>query len=127
MNYLLSALDAFWHLLQMTAGVFLLGLATGLLVYLFLKPAWVAQWLSRGHRSALWASLAGALLPGCALSSVPIANSLKARGASRGTLTAFLMIAPLLSPHTIALTLAMLGWPFALARVLLPIGFTWAL
>ncbi|MFQ3671452.1 MAG: permease, partial [Verrucomicrobiia bacterium] len=49
------------------------------------------------------------------------------RGASRGTLTAFLMIAPLLSPHTIALTLAMLGWPFALARVLLPIGFTWAL
>lgn len=126
MVYLTAVLHAFWHLLEMTAGVFLLGLGVGLVVYLFLKPTWVERWLSRGHRSALWASLAGAVLPGCALSSVPIAQSLKARGASRGTLTAFLMVAPLLSPHTVALTVVMLGWPFAIWRVVLPITFTWA-
>jgi uncharacterized membrane protein YraQ (UPF0718 family) len=37
------------------------------------------------------------------------------------------MVAPLLSPHTVALTVAMLGWPFAIWRVVLPIAFTWAL
>ncbi|MDX2225806.1 MAG: permease, partial [Verrucomicrobiae bacterium] len=74
--------------------------------------------------SLVTAIAAGSLLPGCAMTTMPIAASLRERGARLGTLTCFIMIAPILSPHTVILTLGMLGWKFTLGRILLPVIMT---
>jgi len=73
------------------------------------------------------AAVAGALLPGCAMTTVPLAASLRYQGARLGTLTAFIMISPILSPETIVLTAAMLGPKFTIARIAISLAVTLAL
>jgi uncharacterized protein len=58
------------------------------------------------------------------MTTVPLAAALKKQGARLGTLTAFIMISPILSPETITLTAAMLGWKFTLARIVIPVVAT---
>ena len=55
---------------------------------------------------------------------MPLAAALKARGARLGTLTAFIMISPILSPETIVLTAALLGAKFTIARIVFPVLVT---
>ena len=119
-----AILQSFLHLLADTAVPFVLGLLLGTALEAFLPRRWTERWLASGPNSLVIATLAGALLPGCAMSTVPVARSLRARGAPLGTVAAFLLIAPLISPHTIALTAALVGGGFAVARVVLPIAFT---
>lgn len=121
-----SLLEHLLDLLADSVPSFTGGLLLGTFLEVFLPQRWAERWLASGPRSLALATLAGALLPGCAMSTVPLARSLRARGATLGTVTAFLLIAPLISPHTVALTAALLGAGFAFARVVLPIGFTLA-
>jgi uncharacterized membrane protein YraQ (UPF0718 family) len=111
-------------LLADAALPFAVGILLGTAIEVFLPRRWSERWLVGGPRSLLLATLAGALLPGCAMSAVPVARSLRARGAPLGTVAAFLLIAPLISPHTIALTAALIGGGFAVARLVLPVMFT---
>jgi uncharacterized membrane protein YraQ (UPF0718 family) len=85
------------------------------------------RWIGSGHRSVAGAALAGAVLPGCAMSTMPLAQSLRRRGAAVGTLTAFIMIAPILSPHTILLTATLVSVPMAIGRVVLSLVVTFVL
>ena len=55
---------------------------------------------------------------------MPLAQSLRRRGAALGTLTAFIMIAPILSPHTIFLTATLVSVPMAIGRVVLSLAVT---
>jgi len=65
------------------------------------------------------AVVAAALLPGCSCATMPMASGMRDTGAPRlGTTTAFIFMSPLLSPVTVALTWAMLGWRMTAARVL---------
>lgn len=102
------------------------GILLGTAIEVFLPKRWSERWLVSGPQSLLLATLAGALLPGCAMSAVPLARSLRSRGAPLGTVAAFLMVAPMISPHTVALTAAMIGMGFAVTRVVLPVLFTLA-
>lgn len=115
---------AFVQLLGETALPFVVGLLIGAALEVFLPKRWADRWLVTGPRSLVLATLGGALLPGCAMSAIPIARSLRNRGAPRGTVAAFLLIAPLISPHTIVFTGALIGVGFAVARVALPVAFT---
>lgn len=96
----------------------------GAVIERMIKPEWVEPWLQSKTRSVYAAIVAGAALPGCAMSTMPLAASLRKRGASLGTLTAFIMIAPILSPHTIVLNAVMLGIPMTVGRILLPVIMT---
>ena len=117
-----QTLSTFLHLLIEAVPLFLLGAVLGAAIEAWLKPGWVEQWIGGGHRSVLAATLAGAFLPGCAMSTMPLAQSLRQRGAATGTLTAFIMIAPILSPHTILLTATLISVPMAIGRVMLSMG-----
>ncbi len=119
-------LSTFLALLADAALPFAGGILLGSAIEVFLPKRWSERWLVAGPRSLILATLAGALLPGCAMSAVPLARSLRARGAPLGTVAAFLLIAPLISPHTVALTAALVGVGFAVARVVLPVMFTLA-
>ncbi len=126
METLKEIATAFLHLVGDAALPFLGGLLLGSAIEQFLPQRWADRWLARGNQSLSLAIAAGAVLPGCAMSAVPLARSLKARGAPRGTVAAFLLIAPLISPHTVALTAILIGTDFAVARVILPVLFTLA-
>ena len=117
-------LPNFLHLLRDTVPWFLLGGIAGAAIQAWLKPAWAMRWLGDGRGAVVTATVGGALLPGCALSTMPVAAALKQKGARLGTLTAFIMVAPILSPHTVALTAAMLGWKITLGRIVLPVALS---
>ncbi len=103
---------------------FLGGAILGAALERFLPTAWATRWLASPRASVLHATLAGALLPGCSMTTVPLAAALKGRGARLGTLTAFIMISPILSPETIVLTGALLGMKFTIARIVFPVIVT---
>ena len=103
---------------------FLGGAILGAALEAFLPTAWATRWLGSPRASILHATFAGALLPGCSMTTVPLAAALKARGARLGTLTAFIMISPILSPETVVLTAALLGTKFTIARIVFPIFVT---
>ena len=127
MNVLEQTLRTFLHLLVESVPLFLLGAIIGAAVEAWLKPEWVTRWIGGGHRSVAAAAVAGAVLPGCAMSTMPLAQSLRSRGAAVGTLTAFIMIAPILSPHTIMLTATLVSLPMAIGRVVLSLSVSLAL
>ena len=103
---------------------FLGGAILGAALEAFLPTAWANAGSSSPRASILHATLAGAILPGCSMTTVPLAAALKTRGARLGTLTAFIMISPILSPETIILTAALLGAKFTIARIVFPVVVT---
>jgi len=111
----------FIHYLVEALPWFAGGAFVGALVESWLRPETVEKWIGAKGGSITAAIVAGAVLPGCAMTTMPLAASLKARGASVGTLTGFIMIAPILSPHTIILNAAMLGLPMTVGRIVIPV------
>ena len=109
----------FLHLLAESLPLFLLGAAIGAAVEVWMPTGWVERWLVRGKGSVVLAATAGALLPGCAMSTMPLARALRLRGVPVGTVAAFIMIAPVLSPHTVVMTATLISLPMAAARVVL--------
>lgn len=112
-------LHHFLHMLAEAFPLFLLGAAVGAALEVWVPHGWIERWLASGRSSLAIATTAGALLPGCAMSTIPIASALGRRGTPLGTVAAFLMIAPLLSPHTIVLTATLVNLPMAGARLVL--------
>ena len=117
---LLDTLTAWAALALRVIPYLLLGAATAAVLQAYVSPRWAARLLGSGTRSVWAAALLAALLPGCACATGPMSDGLRRRGASLGTVTAFLMMSPLLAPHTLLLTWGVLGWRFAVARATIP-------
>lgn len=111
-------LKEFTHLLVAVIPYFVLGAVFGAFLEKYIKPSFVFRYLNKGFVSVINASILGAVLPGCACATMPVAEGLKKKGAGLGTLGAFIMVSPLLSPQTIVLTYAMLGAKFTIARII---------
>lgn len=97
---------------------FILGTFFGAFMETYIKPDFAFKYLRKGFSSVVNASILGAILPGCACTTMPMAEGLKRKGARLGTVAAFIMVSPLLSPHTVILTYGMLGWRFTVARII---------
>jgi uncharacterized membrane protein YraQ (UPF0718 family) len=120
MGMVLAVLREFLTLMVRVAPYLLLGAASAAAVQTYVSPRWASRVLGSGTRSVWLGSVLGAVLPGCSCAAGPMAEGLHRRGAGLGTVTAFLMMSPLLAPHTVVLTWGVLGWPFAVARVIIP-------
>jgi len=97
-----------------------LGAVAGALLQARFARRWSARlFAGTGVRPLLAAIGAAALLPGCSCATMPMAAGLNQGDAPPrlGTTTAFIFMSPLLSPITVALTWAMLGWQLTFARV----------
>lgn len=117
-----DTLSSFADLMLLVLPWFAAGTVTAVLVQTFVPPRWAASALS-GRRGLPVAITAGALLPGCSCTTMPLAAGLRGMAGSRiGTLTAFIFVSPLLSPITIALTWSLLGWQMSVARVIASLG-----
>lgn len=117
MEIVYDIVSQFFRLTVSVLPFFVLGVAFGAALETFLKPGFALKYFKGGFLGVLNASILGAVLPGCACATMPVAESIRRRGASLGVVSAFIMAAPLLSPQTVVLTFAMLGWKFTLARI----------
>lgn len=95
-----------------------IGIAAAVVVQTLVPQRWAARLL--GGRAGLpLAIAAGALMPGCSRTTMPLAIGLRGVGGARlGSLTALVFVAPLLSPITVALTWSLLGWRMTVARLI---------
>ena len=101
-----------------TAPVLLLGLAIGALLQT-LGGRISTQWLQSGSsiQQAVRGAVVGAPLPLCACGVLPLAETLKKKGAGPALVVAFLLATPELGVESFALTVQFLGWPFAAVRL----------
>jgi uncharacterized protein len=122
MDSLLAVTEEFGELMLTVLPWFAAGTLTAALIETFVPVTWAERAL--GGRSGLPAAVtAGAVLPGCSCTTMPLAAGLSGlAGARVGTLTAFVFVSPLLSPITVLLTLSLLGWEMTTARVLASLG-----
>jgi uncharacterized membrane protein YraQ (UPF0718 family) len=70
-----------------------------------------------GFRANLVAASAGAVVPICSCSVVPVLAGMVGAGVPLGPATAFLIAAPMVNAQSVLLTAGALGWPLAVARV----------
>ena len=96
---------------------FIVGTIFAALLNSWTKFDFIGKYLNKGTLSVIYATLLGSLLPGCACSTIPMAEGLKKKGASLGTLASFIMVSALLAPQTIVLTYGLLGLKFTIARI----------
>lgn len=122
-DILFEVVKEFVGLLLKVAPYFFLGAFFGALLKTYLKAETAERYLNHGTRSVLAAAALGAVLPGCSCATMPMADGLRKKGVSLGTVATFIMISPLLSPITLFLTYAMLGTEITLARLIFPFLF----
>lgn len=110
--------DALLELSLETAPALLFGLVAGALLCAWGPGRLSARWFGGGplRQAAAGASM-GAPLPICACGVLPLAQSLRARGAGAAFVVAFLIATPELGIETFVLTGQLLGWPFAIVRL----------
>ena len=114
--------NEFVRLVADAAPAFAVGLTLSAGVqWLVARSHWAARALSLVAQSVPGAALAGAALPGCSMTTVPLAIPLKRQGAGDGPLLAFVITSALLGPASIVLTFAMFGPVWGVLRVALPL------
>jgi uncharacterized protein len=116
---IISAVSAEFLSLTLTVlPYFVVGILVGALLETFTSKDFAARRIGDGFSGVIKATFLGAFLPGCACATIPMARGLKATGAKLGVVSAFIMVSPLLSPHTLILNYGMLGLRFTIARVI---------
>lgn len=75
----------------------------------------------RGFTPYAVAGCGGPLLSMCSCSIIPIFGGLYKRGAGLGPAITFLLVSPAFNPAAIMLTLGLLGWHFAIARIVVAV------
>lgn len=118
MTFLSAFLKEFLSLTWMVLPYFLGGAALGAALDVYLKPEHAMKHLRGGWLSMTKAAVLGMVMPGCSCATMPMAEGLRRKGADLGTVVSFLLASPLVSPQTLVLTFAVLGWKFAAARAL---------
>ncbi len=118
-NSLLEMAKEFLLLTLQVLPFLFIGVVTGAVLQTFLTHRWSERLFGgRGLRPLLVSVAAGALLPGCSCATMPMAAGLRGTAIPKlGTVAAFIFVSPLLSPITVILTWAMLGWQLTAARV----------
>ena len=118
MDYIYAFAKEFLTLTWMVLPYFLGGAAFGAALDVFVKPEFALKHLGGGWLSMAKAAILGMVMPGCSCATMPMAEGLRRKGADLGTVTSFLLASPLVSPQTLVLTWAVLGWKFTVARAL---------
>jgi uncharacterized membrane protein YraQ (UPF0718 family)/copper chaperone CopZ len=114
-SWALETLD----LVRLMAPYLLLGLLLAGLLHVTVPKALVTRHMGgRGVGAAVKAALVGIPLPLCSCGVIPFADSLKRQGASKTSITSFLIATPQTGVDSILATTAMLGPVVAVWRVI---------
>jgi uncharacterized membrane protein YraQ (UPF0718 family)/copper chaperone CopZ len=110
-------LDQVWQVLVDLAPWLLLGAGVAALIHFLLPPGFVQRELS-GAWGVAKAVFLGVPLPLCSCGVIPTAIGLRKDGASSGASMGFLIATPQTGVDSIMVSAGLLGWPFALSKVL---------
>jgi uncharacterized membrane protein YraQ (UPF0718 family) len=113
----MSLLDHFVHMVIEALPFFVVAMVVSALLETKVNIDRFLDPIIKSRFSVLWASVMAGLLPGCACATVPLAETLKKKNADLATTGAFLLVSPLLGPHTIILTYGFLGMKFTVFRI----------
>ncbi len=118
MNLLQTYFIETWALIAEMGPYLLLGFLVSGALRRWIREAWIEKRLgSKGLKSITLASLFGVPMPLCSCGVIPVAASLRARGASKGAAASFLTSTPQTGVDSIIATYGMLGPVFAVYRV----------
>jgi copper ion binding protein len=88
------------------------------LIHIFMPEHTVLKHLGKDNwSSVIKSSLAGIPLPLCSCGVIPVAASLRKKGASRGAVLSFLISTPQIGADSFMITYSMIGWVFGLFRI----------
>lgn len=120
-------LHTFGHLLADAAPALGTALVLAALVETLLRRKSFEKILASLVSKPFWMLSVGAVLPGCAMSSLPMAVVLRRAGAPAGSVAAFMLMAAILGPSGVLMTGFLIGWDMAGSRVLWPFLVLWPL
>ena len=107
-----------WHLMLELAPWLFAGAAVASLLHVWLPKQYLSQRLAgKGMGQVFRAVAFGVPLPLCSCGVIPAAMSLKKEGASDGSTVGFLISTPQTGVDSVMVTASMLGWPFAMFKV----------
>lgn len=113
-----------WTIWLEMAPWLLLGALAASLIHVFLPTGFVNRHLS-GRLGVLKAVLIGIPLPLCSCAVIPAGLGLKKSGASDGAAVGFLISTPQTGIDSILVSGSLLGWPFALLKVVVALLTGW--
>ncbi len=118
MDLILNFLMSFWEL-TVSVGIYvIIGLVFVGIVHIYISDEWIQKHLGEKSRfPALKGALYGIPLPLCSCGVIPLATSLKKKGASKGAVTSFFITTPMTGVDSIIATYGVFGWAMALLRV----------
>lgn len=118
MDYAIEFLISAWAVVQEMAPFLLLGFAAAGLLHVLVQRGLIERLMGgRGLGAIVKAALVGVPLPICSCGVIPLAASLREKGASKGATTSFLISTPETGADSILATYALLGPIFMVYRV----------
>jgi len=119
MEILIEFLMTFWNLSTSIGFYVFLGLVFVGIVHLYVSEEWIKKHLGKGSQyDALKGALYGIPLPLCSCGVIPLATSLRKKGASKKAVTSFFITTPMTGVDSIIATYGVFGLPMAFIRVL---------
>ncbi len=119
MEFVLNFLLNFWGLSIMIGLYILIGLIFVGIVHLYVSEDWIKKHLGEDNKySAIKGALYGIPLPLCSCGVIPLATSLRQKGASKKAVTSFYITTPMTGVDSIIATYGVFGLPMAIIRVI---------
>merc|ERR1711916_101914 len=117
-DFIIDFLQNFWELSIMIGLYVLIGLIFVGVIHLYISEDWIKKHLGEDNKySALKGALYGIPLPLCSCGVIPLATSLRQKGASRKAVTSFFITTPMTGVDSIIATYGVFGLPMAIIRV----------
>jgi hypothetical protein len=119
MEFVLNFLQNFWELSRMIGLYVLIGLIFVGIIHLYISEDWIKKHLGEDNKySAIKGALYGIPLPLCSCGVIPLATSLRQKGASKKAVTSFYITTPMTGVDSIIATYGVFGLPMAIIRVI---------
>jgi uncharacterized membrane protein YraQ (UPF0718 family) len=118
MELIINFFTNFWQLSVMIGLYVLIGLIFVGIIHLYISEDWIKKHLGEDSKfSALKGALYGIPLPLCSCGVIPLATSLRQKGASKKAVTSFFITTPMTGVDSIIATYGVFGLPMAIIRV----------
>jgi uncharacterized membrane protein YraQ (UPF0718 family) len=119
MEFIFDFVYNFWQLSLMIGLYVLIGLIFVGIIHLYISEDWIQKHLGADNKySALKGALYGIPLPLCSCGVIPLASSLRQKGASKKAVTSFFITTPMTGVDSIIATYGVFGLPMAIIRVI---------
>ncbi len=118
MEILFRFINEVWQFYQEIAIYLLFGFLVAGILHVLFPDSIVRKQLGRSSLgSVIKSTLFGIPLPLCSCGVVPVAASMRKSGASKGSVISFLITTPQIGADSFFLTYSLIGWVFAVGRI----------